>query len=69
MIGNPPEQTIHGIEGKRVFRIGHMGNTASPTYVLPTLSRIEVALRDVGYPVRPGVAVKTAQEVFLSEGL
>jgi len=43
-----------------------MGNTASPKYVLPALGRIEAALKDVGYPVKPGEMVKAAQEVFLS---
>lgn len=66
MIGNPPEQTFHPIEGRRYFRVGHMGNTASPKYVLPALGRIEAALKDVGYPVKPGEMVKAAQEVFLS---
>jgi aspartate aminotransferase-like enzyme len=68
MVGNPPEQALHAIEGKRIFRIGHMGNTASPEYILPALGRVESALKEVGYAVAPGAMVKAAQEVFLSEG-
>ena len=30
------------------LRIGTMGLTASPLYVLPTLSALELALRDLG---------------------
>lgn len=61
MIGNPPEQ------GRRYFRIGHMGNTASRDYVLPSLSKIEEALKHVGYNVRLGSMVRAAQEVFVDE--
>ena len=68
MVGNPPEQSLHAIEGKRIFRIGHMGNTASPEYILPTLGRVEAALKGVGYAVTPGAMVKAAQEIFLAEG-
>jgi len=68
MVGNPPEQSLHAIEGNRIFRIGHMGNTASPDYLLPALGKVEAALRHVGHDVKPGAMVKAAQEVFLSEG-
>ena len=68
IVGNPPEQSLHAIEGKHIFRIGHMGNTASPDYLLPTFGRVEAALRNVGYDVKPGAMVKATQEVFLSEG-
>jgi len=68
MVGNPPEQSLHAIEGKRYFRVGHMGNTASPDYLLPTLSKIEAALKHVGYRVKSGAMVQAAQEVFLSQG-
>jgi aspartate aminotransferase-like enzyme len=69
MVGNPPEQSLHAIEGKQIFRIGHMGNTASPKYILPTLGRVEAALKGAGYPVTSGAIVKAAQDVFLSEGM
>ncbi len=46
------------------FRVGHMGITASPQYILPTLSAIELALRDLGYKPEPGAAVAAAQSVF-----
>ena len=46
------------------LRVGHMGITASPQYVLPTLSALELALRDLGYKSEPGVGVAAAQSVF-----
>jgi aspartate aminotransferase-like enzyme len=46
------------------LRIGTMGMTASPQYVLPTLSALELALRDLGYKCEPGAAVAAAQTVF-----
>lgn len=46
------------------LRVGHMGITASPQYVLPTLSALELALRDLGYKPEPGAGVAAAQSVF-----
>jgi len=46
------------------LRIGTMGMTASPHYVLPTLSALELALRDLGYKAEPGAGLAAAQEVF-----
>lgn len=46
------------------LRIGTMGITASPHYVLPTLSMLELALRDLGYKSEPGAGVAAAQSVF-----
>lgn len=46
------------------FRVGHMGITASPHYLLPTLSALELALRDLGYKAEPGAGVAAAQSVF-----
>ena len=46
------------------LRIGTMGITASPHYVLPTLSALELALRDLGYKSEPGAGVAAAQKVF-----
>ena len=67
MIGNPPEgQSLHAVEGKQFFRVGHMGNTASRDYLLPALSKIEAALKHVGYYVKSGAMVEAAQEIFLS---
>jgi len=55
-----------GLDKIRTFtlRIGTMGITASPHYVLPTLSALEMALRDLGYKAEPGVGVAAAQTVF-----
>ena len=46
------------------LRVGHMGITSSPTYVLPTLSAIEMTLRDLGYRSEAGAGVSAAQAVF-----
>ncbi len=46
------------------LRIGTMGITASPQYVLPTLGALELALRDLGYKAEPGAGVAAAQQVF-----
>lgn len=46
------------------LRVGHMGITASPQYILPTLSALELALRDLGHKSEPGAAVAAAQSVF-----
>ncbi len=46
------------------LRIGTMGITASPQYVLPTLSALELTLRDLGYKAEPGAGVAAAQASF-----
>jgi aspartate aminotransferase-like enzyme len=50
------------------LRIGTMGITASPHYVLPTLSALEMALRDLGYKTEPGAGVAAAQAAFANAG-
>ncbi len=58
-----------GIEKLRdvVLRVGTMGMTASPLYVLPTLSALGMALRDLGYRAESGEALAAAQAVFDAE--
>ncbi|HWM77742.1 MAG TPA: alanine--glyoxylate aminotransferase family protein [Methylomirabilota bacterium] len=46
------------------LRVGHMGITASPLYVLPTLSAIEMTLRELGYRSEAGAGVAAAQAIF-----
>src|SRR5207245_1105645 len=46
------------------LRIGTMAMTASPHYVLPTLSALELALRDLGYKCEHGAGVAAAQAAF-----
>jgi (S)-ureidoglycine-glyoxylate aminotransferase len=46
------------------LRVGTMGITASPLYVLPTLGALELALRDLGAKCEPGAGVAAAQVVF-----
>jgi aspartate aminotransferase-like enzyme len=50
------------------LRIGTMGVTASPHYVLPTLSALELALRDLGHKAEPGAGVAAAQAAFANAG-
>jgi len=50
------------------LRIGTMGMTASPHYVLPTLSALELALRDLGVKAEPGAGVAAAQAAFANAG-
>jgi aspartate aminotransferase-like enzyme len=50
------------------LRIGTMGITSSPLYVLPTLSALELALRDLGYKADPGAGVAAAQAAFANAG-
>ena len=55
-----------GLAEMRTFtlRIGTMGLTASPQYVLPTLSALELALRDLGATCEPGAGVAAAHVAF-----
>jgi len=46
------------------LRVGHMGITASPLYVLPTLSALEMTLRTLGYRSEAGAGVAAAQANF-----
>src|SRR5260370_4885174 len=48
------------------LRVGHMGITSSPMYVLPTLSAIEMTLRDLGYRSEAGAGVSAAPAGFSS---
>ena len=48
----------------QTLRIGTMGITSSPPYVLPTLSALELAFRDLGYKCEPGAGVAAAQAAF-----
>jgi aspartate aminotransferase-like enzyme len=50
------------------LRVGHMGITSSPLYVLPTLSALELTLRDLGYRSEAGAGVAAAQAVFAGAG-
>src|SRR5262245_16048799 len=58
-----------GIDSLReaVLRVGTMGMTASPLYVLPTLSALGMTLRDLGHRADTGEALAAAQSVFDAE--
>jgi aspartate aminotransferase-like enzyme len=58
-----------GIDSLRevVLRVGTMGMTASPLYVLPTLSALGMTLRDLGHKPETGEALAAAQGVFDAE--
>jgi aspartate aminotransferase-like enzyme len=46
------------------LRVGHMGITSSPLYILPTLSSLEMTLRDLDHRMESGAGVAAAQSVF-----
>jgi len=46
------------------LRIGTMGITASPQYVLPTLGALELTLRDLGVKGETGAGLAAAQKIF-----
>jgi len=49
------------------LRVGHMGITSSPIYILPTLSALELTLRDLGYRTEAGAGVAAAQATFAGD--
>ena len=53
------------LKGK-IFRIGHIGYLA-PAEILQALAVLELALGELGYPVKRGDAVAAAEEVFAAE--
>lgn len=58
-----------GGQGKlkgKIFRIAHMG-FADKMDIMIAISALEMALKQVGYPVALGSGVKAAQEVFLGK--
>lgn len=50
-------------EGKTI-RIAHMGLTASPEYIVPTLFSLERVLSKLGFEVEEGSGVSAAMQVF-----
>jgi aspartate aminotransferase-like enzyme len=50
----------------KIIRIGHMGATASPNYILPALFALEKTLKKLGYPVTPNSGVKAAETILES---
>ena len=50
---------------ERAIRLGHMGLTASPHYIIPALNAIESTLFSMGYEITKGDAVRRAQEALL----
>ncbi|GBF10677.1 alanine--glyoxylate aminotransferase family protein [Tepidibacillus infernus] len=51
------------LKGK-IFRIGHMGYT-HPMDILTTIAGLELALKQIGYPVELGKGIKAAEEEWL----
>jgi len=48
----------------KIFRIGHMGATASANYILPAVSSLEISLKKLGYPLELGCGVQAAQRIL-----
>ena len=57
---------VSKLKGKAV-RIGTMGVTASPSYVLSTLLALEAGARELGLPIIPGTAVAEGSKTFQSK--
>ena len=53
------------LKGK-IFRIGHMGYI-HPLDILTTISGLEMALKQLGYPVELGAGIRAAEEVWCDE--
>jgi (S)-ureidoglycine-glyoxylate aminotransferase len=53
----------------KIWRIGHMGITASPDFILPTLRAFEGSLKQVGYLTKLGMGVEAASSIFRGENL
>ncbi len=52
---------------KKCLRIAHMGNGATLQCVIPTLASLELALQELGYQVKIGDGVTSAQQVFAEQ--
>ena len=48
----------------RILRVGHMGNTASPEYLVPTVSALELSLRELGCEVGVGSGLVALREAY-----
>jgi len=54
-----------GTYGKgKLLRIGHMGLTASPEFVIPTIYALEQVLLELGFDIDEGAGVTSALEIF-----
>lgn len=58
-----------GLEQLRgqIFRIGHLGRTASPEFLMPTITALELALLELGADVEVGAGVAAAWEMLAEE--
>ncbi|MEK7816877.1 MAG: hypothetical protein AAB281_01320, partial [Actinomycetota bacterium] len=57
---------LAGGQGKikgRIFRIGHCGYY-NYSDIIVAITALELALKELGYPVKPGAGVARAEEVF-----
>ena len=48
----------------KIFRIGHMGATASANYILPAVSSLEISLKKLGWRLELGCGVQAAQRIL-----
>jgi len=56
------------LTGVKGIRIGHMGVTASPMFIIPTLAALEATLSDLGMKVKAGFGVAAAMNVYRAWG-
>jgi aspartate aminotransferase-like enzyme len=48
----------------KIFRIGHMGTTASASFILPTVSSLEESLKKLDWQLELGCGVQAAQRIL-----
>ena len=56
------------LTGVKGIRIGHMGVTASPMFIIPTLAALEATLSDLGMKVKAGSGVAAAMNAYRAWG-
>ncbi len=54
---------LEELSGK-IFRIGHMANTASASCVIPTIGALELSLKELEYDVRVGKGLEAARDIL-----
>jgi aspartate aminotransferase-like enzyme len=54
---------LQKVSGK-IMRIGHMGETAKPQYIRPTILALESALAEVGFEFQQGAGTRAADDII-----
>lgn len=54
------------LKGK-VIRIGHMGESANATYIIPAIWAVESSLRGLGWKLKQGIGLSAAEKIIWSK--